>query len=356
MAPRCSVKPDFQDAARRVQAWWNGSAIGRPAVICRVPRPGAPEATPDPRPRPQREMDPDFHAAQAEWLLDGHLFPAETMPGLFPSYGHSLVVPGALAGAKLQYRPETTWMEEIPGLYEGPLPELACEDPVLGMLKRSLRLLGERVGERGLLSAPPLLDGLTTLSMLRGVEALCVDLLERAEDVKRFSARLDEIALRAHAELFSTIGRFGHAQSITWAGIYAPGKCEMVQCDFAIMLSPEMFGEFVMPYLRAVTAYMDYSCYHLDGTPQTRFLDQLCTLPRLHAIQWNPEPPAPPPLQWLDFFREVRRRKRSLWIACDADTAIALTKALGPDGLMLSVHGLDTLDQVHQLLRRLANP
>jgi hypothetical protein len=127
----------------------------------------------------------------------------------------------------------------------------------------------------------------------------------------------------------------------------------MVQCDFAIMLSPEMFEQFAMPELRLVTEYMDHSCYHLDGTPQTRFLDQLCSLPRLHAIQWNPEPPAPGPLQWLDFFRQVRRRKRSLWIACDADTAEALTRELGPDGLMLSVGGLADLDAAEQLLGRL---
>jgi 5-methyltetrahydrofolate--homocysteine methyltransferase len=153
--------------------------------------------------------------------------------------------------------------------------------------------------------------------------------------------------------MFSIVESFGHAQTITWADVYAPGRCEMVQCDFAVMLSPEMFERFVMPYLRRMTGYMDRSCYHLDGTPQTRFLEQLCSLPKLHAIQWNPEPPAPPPLEWLGFFREVRRRGRSLWIACDGDTAIELTRALGPDGLMLHVGGVETTDALDELLVRL---
>jgi len=351
--PTC--KPDVDQAARRVQAWWAGESLGRPAVLCRRRRAEAPPPPADDRPAGQREMDPRWHLAEAEWRLDAHAFPAETMPGVYPYFAHNLMVPAALAGARLHYRPETTWMEEVPDLYDRPLPAPADDDPVLEMLSASLRLMGERLGDRGLLSAPPLLDGLTTLSMLRGPERLCLDLIERPRDAARWARRLDEIAVEAHRRLFAVIEGFGHAQTITWADVYAPGRCEMVQCDFAIMLSPEMFERFVMPYLRTMTAYMDRSCYHLDGTPQTRFLDQLCSLPALHAIQWNPEPPAAPPLEWLDFFAEVRRRGRSLWIACDADTAVALTEALGPDGLMLSVPHLAGDEEVETLLKRLTH-
>ena len=45
--------------------------------------------------------------------------------------------------------------------------------------------------------------------------------------------------------------------------------------DFGIMLSPRMFEQFALPDLYRVTEYMAYSLYHLDGTPQMRFLDLL---------------------------------------------------------------------------------
>jgi hypothetical protein len=128
----------------------------------------------------------------------------------------------------------------------------------------------------------------------------------------------------------------------------------MAQCDFAIMLSPAMFDRFVLPNLQAQTEYFDHSCYHLDGTPQTRFLDQLCSLPRLHAMQWNPEPGAPPPIRWVDFFRAVRKRKRALWVLVQTpDEAVELTRALGPDGLMLAVRGINSLGEMEPFLKRL---
>ena len=351
--PEVSAKSDFLQAKDRVEAWWAGSSLGRPAVICRIAKGDAPPRPTDERSRAQRDLDPEWHLAQAQWLLDAHEFPAETMPGIYPVHADSLAIPAVFAGAELEYHPDTTWIKPIADIYRRDLGEFSTDDPVFVILDRVLRLMGERLGRRGLLSGLPLMDGVTTLSLFRTPQALCVDVVDRPEDVKRVSRKLNEIAIAAYEAFFATLTALGHPQTITWCDIYAPGKCEMVQCDFALMLSPEMFERFVMPELRLLTGYMDYSCYHLDGTGQTRFLDQLCTLEAIAAIQWNPEPPAPPPLEWLDFYREVRRRGRSLWIACDAETAVGLTRELGPDGLMLSVRGIDTLEQFGKFLKRL---
>jgi len=352
--PKVLAKPDFLEAEQRVEAWWAGSSMGRPAVLCDLPRPDPPREPVDERPRREREQDPNWYLAVAEWKLSARQWPAETMPGIYPVFADNLVLPGVFAGAELDYRPDTTWMKPIPDLYERALPEFTTDHPTFRLLDSVQRLYAERFGEQALLSPPVLLDGMTTLSALRTPEQLCIDLIERPEDVKRLAGRLNDIYIDCHRALFSTLRQLGHAQTITWCGIYAPGSCEMVQCDFGIMLSPAMYEEFVLPDLRRMTEYFDYSCYHLDGTPQTRFLDLLCGLERLGAIQWNPEPGHSNPLEWLEFFRQVRLRRRSLWIACaDGDTAVELTRQLGPDGLMLSVAGPKTLEQLQTLLERL---
>ena len=354
MTPRVSVKPDYPEARQRIEAWWAGSSMGRPAVLARVPRPDAPPPPTDERPRDQRELDPMWHVRNAEWQLAACEWPAETMPGVFPEFASNLMIPAVFAGAELDYRPDTTWMKPMPDVYERELPAFTTDQPIFRLLDSVQRLYVQRLGGRGLVSPPPMLDGMTTLSAFRTPEQLCIDLIDRPEHVKRVAARLNDIFLESHRAFFATLAELGHAQTVTWADIYAPGRAEMVQCDFGIMLSPAMYEEFVIPDLRRMTEYFDYSCYHLDGTPQTRFLDLLCSLPRLHAIQWNPEPPAPPPLEWLDFYREVRKRKRSLWIACDAETAVSLTRQLGPDGLMLNVRDLKALDDVQRLLEQVA--
>jgi len=351
MSPECLAKPNFAEAAERFEAWWAGSSLGRPAVtFCGLLVEDRPAGLDDPRPEAQRDMDPRWHLACARRDLDAHAFAGETMPGVYPRFASNLAIPASLAGGVLDYRETTAWTEPMPDVYERDLPGFDPSHPVLAVLAESLRLMGEQLGDRGLLSVPPLLDGLTTLSLYRDSGPLCEDLIDRPGDVKRVAAHLDRLAVDAHRAMYEVINGFGHAQTVTWAGIYAPGKAEMVQCDFSIMLSPAMFEEFALPGLRLVTEYMDRSCYHLDGTPQTRFLDLLCSLDRLHAIQWNPEPPAKPPLAWLEFFHAVRDRGRSLWVACDTETAIALTRELGPDGLMVNVRDVKTLEQAEAVL------
>ena len=350
MTSRCLGKPGFEDAVRRTEAWWAGESVGRPAVCARLAKPDARPRPVDPRPREVCEFDPEWQAGQMEWMLDSCIFGGEDMPGMYPQFGSNLLIPGAIIGAEAEYRPETTWLVEDADIYDRPRPVFQPEHPTLTALVDSLRLMGERFGDRGLLSAPPMLDGLTTLSMLRGPERLCLDLLDRPETVKQWATRLDEIAIEVHRTLSRVVAEFGDVRTVTWAGIYSPGKAEMIQCDFGLMLSEPMFDEFAMSGLAMVCEYMDRSCYHLDGVGQIRFHDLLMSLPKLRAIQWNPEPPAPPALEWVDYFRRVLDDGRSMWVACDAETALQLTKQLGPDGLMLAVRGLTGPDELTELL------
>ena len=91
-----------------------------------------------------------------------------------------------------------------------------------------------------------------------------------------------------------------------------------------------------MPDSRSVSANLAYSLYHLDGTEQMRFIDQIASLPGLRGIQWNPEVNAGPPSEWIGAFTTIRERTLSLHIECPSvDEAIVLTRVLGPDGLLL---------------------
>ena len=356
MTPDTLVKPDWADAKARIEAWWAGSSIGgRPAVAhVRLPKPNAAPAPSDPRPRAVYERDPAWQAAMACWTIENHEFPAETVPGVYPFIGSNLMVPATLAGGRPEYAPDTTWLKEEPGILDRPIPAFSPDMPDFQMLDGHLRAMAAAIGRRALLSPPVLLDGLTTLSLFRGPQPLCMDLLERPEQVKAAARGLEALALAAHAAWWRTLEGLGQAQTITWAGIYAPGKCEMVQSDFSVMLSPEMFEEFTLPNLQRATEYFDYSCYHLDGTGQCRFLDLLCSLPRLRAIQWNPEPGAGSPVAWLDFFRKVRRCGRSLWVVCPTvEEAVKLTHALGPDGLMLVLRSPKSLAEMDAALEEL---
>ncbi len=48
----------------------------------------------------------------------------------------------------------------------------------------------------------------------------------------------------------------------------------MLQCDFAYMISPQMFERFVLPDLTACCEALEHGFYHLDGKGQIRHLSQ----------------------------------------------------------------------------------
>jgi hypothetical protein len=54
------------------------------------------------------------------------------------------------------------------------------------------------------------------------------------------------------------------------------------------MISPKMFAEFVLPYLKRQCDGLDYSLYHLDGPEAVCHLDHLLSIESLDCIQWTP--------------------------------------------------------------------
>jgi hypothetical protein len=116
------------------------------------------------------------------------------------------------------------------------------------------------------------------------------------------------------------------------------------------MLSPQMFGEFVAPDLSRVTAYLDYSMYHLDGVAQMRFLDQIAELPGLNGVQWNPEPVEQFPDRHVGAMKAIREKGLSLYAFVSVEDGLMLTRELGPDGLFFDVGEVQTPDEAERII------
>jgi 5-methyltetrahydrofolate--homocysteine methyltransferase len=80
----------------------------------------------------------------------------------------------------------------------------------------------------------------------------------------------------------------------------------MLQCDFAYMIGPEMFDEFVRPELAASCKRLKNAFYHLDGIGQLPHLDSLLSIPELKGIQWIPGEGSPDQKQWPEVYRRIR--------------------------------------------------
>ncbi len=338
-------KRDEEEARRRLRAFWAGESLGRPALHAVVQDPTWRHA-PVPgeeAPSVANDWSPDWHARRAAALLDHTEFLAEAMPATGLRFGSLLTVLAVLAGGGYAYHSDSAWIEPLPDIWRRPLPAFSPTGDATRGLERCLRAVADVVGARGFVNPPVLLDGLTTLSGFRTPEQLCVDLLERPDDVRRWSAALTDMYLAAYRHFYGLVTRWGYGDTTTWLSSMAEGSFEAVQCDFSVMLSPRMYEAFVLPDLVRTVEAFDYTLYHLDGTVQLRFLDLLATIPGLTGIQWNPEPGAGSPVLWIDALRDIRRRGWCLHVHCPTvDDAVRLAGELGPDGLLLVLPPFDT--------------
>ena len=338
-------KPDDAETRSRLRAFWQGESFGdRPALLAFarnktfVPTPWqGPALT-----RKQKDFDPDWHAwSQCENVRSYDCF-AEATPSVNVNVGGLLTVLAVLAGGDYEYH-DSAWIQPWPDVLDNPVPQF---DPACDAVRKwtaCYRKLAEAVGSDAHVNPPVQIDALTTLSMFIGPDALCVSLLEEPEKVKRWTRDATSLYIACTDYFSRLLNGLGHAGSTSWLGTYSEGNMDAVQCDFAVMLSPEMFGEFVMPDLRRTTAFMRDALYHLDGTEQMRFIEQIASSPNLRGIQWNPAKHALHPSEHMAHFKRIRELGLSLftWVE-SVEHAVYITEQLGPDGLCLGLPRFET--------------
>ena len=286
-------RPDFDAVRDRLTHWWDGGDLGRPALQITVPRAAPAEDIP-PRPEPAgwvthystSDFDYRVHLARRACVDTDYL--AEAVPSVSPCLG-----PNCLAlylGCRGEEMPGTVWFHPC---IESPETARFELDPDNFYWDFNLRLIDAILRQapgRFLIAFPDLIEGLDTLAAMRGTEQLLVDLLERPEWVRDSLATITERYFDVYDVLYERIrdDRGSHF----WA--WAPGRMAKLQCDFSAMISPEMFAEFMVPVLEAMTARLDHAMYHWDGPGAIAHLDALLSVADLDMIQWTPGAGAEP--------------------------------------------------------------
>jgi len=347
-----STQPNTE-ALERLEAFWNRSSFGdRPALRVMV-APTTDEAEqPYTGPLPdsllERDLCPDFHRHKIQQKSRGTHALAEATGGHYVEWGSMLTTLSVLAGGGYEYH-DSAWITPIPDVLTRPLPTFDRQSPAAKLIDQAHIAARDACPPGQFISPPLMMDGLSTLGMFRGFEELCTDLLDRPEWVKAWSGRMTDMYIDIYEHYYNLLG---YGRSHCFGGPTTPGRCEGVQCDFAVHFSPTMFEEFTLPDLRRTTDYLDRSLYHLDGVCQLRFLDHLRACPKLTGIQWNPETTELNPLKWLGAFRDMRQRDFSIMIGASVDQAVEITKQLGPDGLFFCLPTFKTQDEAMAAIER----
>ena len=184
---------------------------------------------------------------------------------------------------------------------------------------------------------------LLCLASLLTTERLLFDLSDHPQEVARLAKRLTRLWLDYYDELYALIEPAGRGTT-PWAAIWSPGRCYMLQSDFAYMISPPMFERFVLPDLAACCDALDHAFYHLDGAGQIGHLDMLLSLERLRGIQWIPGDGQPPPEGWLPLLKRIRDGGKLCQLYVSPEGARTIVRELGGRGFALYIR--QTMTQV----------
>lgn len=326
-------RPDMDEVRQRLTVWWNGGDIGRPAMQIHAPRPAPAESIPE-MPMPKgwitgySTSNFDYRVNCSARACINTFYLGEAVPTVSPD-----LAPNCLAlylGCRGVESPGTVWCEPF---ISDPDHAAFGYDPDNFYWQFTLRLAREqlRLGKgKFLLQFPDLIEGLDTLAAMRDTERLLFDLIERPEWVRQCLRRITDLYFR-HYDVLYDLMRDEVGGSIFWA--WAPGRMAKFQCDFSAMISPEMFGEFMVPVLTEMCERVSYCMYHWDGPGALPHHDHLLSIPRLTMLQWTPGAGQPPTQdrRWWPLYHKTFDAGKKALIGCDTiETLKTLKKEFGP--------------------------
>lgn len=312
-------REDMDEVRARLTTWWNGGDIGRPAMQITAPR-AEPLEQIEQMPEPEgwqtrySTTNFDYRVNMSARSCVDTWFLGEATPFDAPD-----LAPDCLAlflGCRGVEMPGTVWCEPC---IESPETARFEVDPDNFYWNFCLRLAREqlRLGKgKFFVQFPDLIEGLDTLAAMRNNALLLIDLIERPRWIHD-CLRLITDRYFYYYDILYNMFRDEVGGSRYWA--WAPGRMVKLQCDFSAMISPQMFGEFMVPVLTEMCDRIAYSMYHWDGPGALLHHDHLLSVPGLNMLQWTPGAGAPPTFEkvWWPYYHKTFEAGKKVLIGVD---------------------------------------
>ena len=331
-------KADWPQAKANLVKWWDRTGL----ALCLTSSRMLPIEPILPPRRQQRDLawwtDPIRRTEMEVYRLATTHFFAEAFPVFETQIGPGSL--GSMLGAVPHFDVDTIWYAPcIDDPDTAPPIRLDIQDnPVWDA---HLDIIGDAVRHaegRYLVSIPDLIENLDTLAALRGSETLLCDLIDRPAWVHDCLNQITEAYAQAYDVIYDKVQDADGGSAYTCFSIWGPGKTAKVQCDFSCMISPDMYREFFLPYLRRQCERLDYVLYHLDGVEAVKHLDSLLAVESIQAIQWVSgagQPTGGDPC-WYELYRRILGGGKGLQVKVAYEQQIVpLIETLGPEGLFI---------------------
>jgi hypothetical protein len=345
--PEILYKENWEEAKKRLTAFWQKGVIGRPCIHITAPREGK-YSSPEPRDFKEKWTDPEYIIKNAIAQFESIYYGGEAIPAITLLVGYAFAY-----GAPLHFSEQTIWHEPIFNDVEDykNFNFDYSSDWGWQQIKNVVQAMAKAGEGKFIVGQPAIIQANDLFSILRGTEKFCIDLIEHPEEVKAVLSIMRKNWLSVYTECDTMLSKRIEG-STSWLPIWSPGKMSTIQSDVSCMISPKMFEKFIMPELIEVTEHIEHIFYHLDGPDAIKHLDRLLDIPGIFGVQWTPGSGRPTSLShWLPMYKKIQEKGKGLCPpAIHKDELETAIKDLRPEGLFLLVEGASSAAEAEGLL------
>lgn len=328
-------KENFDEAREHFEAFWNVDYLNRCNLCITIQKPNMTGYTPKSFTLKERYTNPEIINEIMEENYSKTEFLFESLPSNYVNFGtagHS-----AYFGCKPNYARDTIWFDPI--LKEPSAHKLVFDKEGRSQFewqKGVVKKLGELAAGKYLTSMPDNCGIIDCLAEIRGTDNLLVDMIENPDFVHESRDKITEAWKETQGEFFSLLNENNYGgSSHGWMQLWSPLRHTQIQCDFSVMISPEMFEEFILPELESTAKAFEHTTYHLDGVEQLRRLDMILSVKEINNIQWTPVAGQPLTSNSIESLKKIQQAGKGLVLIPQLSEAEFLMRNLSHKGLHL---------------------
>ena len=331
---------NWETIKKRLTLLWDGEILDRPCVAVSCLKD---EKNPFQERVPKTAEEWKAFYTDPEWILERSLdrfdksyYGGDALPMIFPYWGcggHAKYL-----GGKAQYVPGTIWIEPAFEDYNSFDFSFAPDDEVLQAELRALKYLAEAGKGKFFVAPPDNCGSYDALSELRGGEDFITDLLDEPELVKKCGNKMVDILIKSGDMIFDVLRENNDGGSVHgWMNTWCPGKHMQLQCDLSVMISADMYREFIVEDLERSCQWLDRAIYHLDGMEQIRHIDLITSVKRLSMVQWTQVDGQPDLTHNFESLHRIQKAGKGLVLQPYKRQLNAIVNELPLNGVMLVV-------------------
>lgn len=345
-------KDNWEETKRHFQAFWSKDYEKRCCLSLRIcDKENASKDFPIKASSLEEQyLSPDYLYQRYIWEIERTTYIAEALPCYYLNFGTA--GHAAYFGAHPHYKEDTIWFE--PTLSDPNIKNLQydVQERTLQNHKEIAGYLANRAKGKFLIGMPDNCGNIDALAQLRGSENLLIDMLESPDFVHQACQKITEVWKTTQRQFFDILAENNEGgSSHGWMQLWCPKRHAQIQCDFSVMISPEMFEEFVLPEIEACSRYLDYTTYHLDGQEQIRHLDMILSCKDLDNIQWTPVAGQPKTSSFIQELQKIQKAGKGLILLPEKSEVPFLLENLSHRGLHLVVNGEFEKEEAEDLIQ-----